>query len=107
MPAPRTTTSFTDCILRVVRHHSLAYILVLNKTFQFLKENRVATLCAIGLVLYTSALYQSQRGWCEGAPHERRPMESSDIVIVGAGIIGLSIAFQLARRTRARIVVLE
>lgn len=32
---------------------------------------------------------------------------SADIVVVGAGIIGLSTAFQLARRTSGRIVVLE
>jgi glycine/D-amino acid oxidase-like deaminating enzyme len=34
-------------------------------------------------------------------------MERPDTVIVGAGIIGLSIAYQLARRTRGRILVLE
>ncbi len=33
--------------------------------------------------------------------------ESADIVIAGAGIIGLSSALHLARRTRGRIVVLE
>jgi sarcosine oxidase subunit beta len=32
---------------------------------------------------------------------------NSDIVIIGAGIIGLSTAFQLARRSKARILVLE
>jgi len=34
-------------------------------------------------------------------------MQSRDIVIVGAGIIGLTVAYQLARRTSARILVLE
>lgn len=34
-------------------------------------------------------------------------MHSKDIIIVGAGIIGLSVAYQLARRTSARILVLE
>lgn len=34
-------------------------------------------------------------------------MQSRDIVIVGAGIIGLSVAYQVARRTSARILVLE
>lgn len=34
-------------------------------------------------------------------------MQSRDIVIVGAGIIGLSVAFQIARRTAAHILVLE
>jgi sarcosine oxidase subunit beta len=33
--------------------------------------------------------------------------ETHDIVIVGAGIIGLCTAFQLSRRTNARILVLE
>lgn len=33
--------------------------------------------------------------------------ETADIVIAGAGVIGLCIALQLARRTRARIVVLD
>lgn len=34
-------------------------------------------------------------------------MQSQDIIIVGAGIIGLSAALELARRTSARILVLE
>ena len=34
-------------------------------------------------------------------------MQSRDIVIVGAGIIGLCVAYQLALRTSARIMVLE
>lgn len=34
-------------------------------------------------------------------------METADVVIIGAGIIGLSAAFQLARRCSLRIVVLE
>lgn len=34
-------------------------------------------------------------------------MPPRDIVIVGAGIIGLSVAYQLARRTSAKILVLE
>ena len=34
-------------------------------------------------------------------------MEKYDVVIAGAGIIGLSIAWQLARRSRLRIAVLE
>ncbi len=33
--------------------------------------------------------------------------DTADIVVVGAGIIGMSIALQLARRTRARIVVVD
>lgn len=33
--------------------------------------------------------------------------QSADIVVAGAGVIGLSIAVQLARRTRARILVLD
>jgi sarcosine oxidase subunit beta len=33
--------------------------------------------------------------------------QSADIVIAGAGVIGLSIAVQLARRTRARILVVD
>ena len=33
--------------------------------------------------------------------------DTADIVVIGAGIIGMSIAFQLARRTRARIVVVD
>ena len=33
--------------------------------------------------------------------------ETADIVIAGAGVIGLSIALQLARRTRARVLVLD
>jgi sarcosine oxidase subunit beta len=38
---------------------------------------------------------------------ERITMKNYDIVIVGAGIIGLSIAWQLARRSALRIAVLE
>jgi glycine/D-amino acid oxidase-like deaminating enzyme len=34
-------------------------------------------------------------------------VETADIVVVGAGIIGSSIAYQLARRTSDRIVVLD
>ena len=34
-------------------------------------------------------------------------MQSTDIVVVGAGVIGLSVAYQLALRTSARIRVLE
>jgi len=34
-------------------------------------------------------------------------MQSTDIVVVGAGIIGLSVAYQLALRTSERILVLE
>lgn len=34
-------------------------------------------------------------------------MPPRDIVIIGAGIIGLGVAYQLARRTRAKILVLE
>jgi glycine/D-amino acid oxidase-like deaminating enzyme len=34
-------------------------------------------------------------------------VETVDIVVVGAGIIGSSIAYQLARRTSDRIVVLD
>jgi sarcosine oxidase subunit beta len=34
-------------------------------------------------------------------------MKNCDVVIVGAGIIGLSIAWQLARRSRLRIAVIE
>ncbi|WP_114952597.1 NAD(P)/FAD-dependent oxidoreductase [Sphingosinicella terrae] len=34
-------------------------------------------------------------------------MKTSDIVVIGAGIIGMSAAFQIARRSKARIVVLE
>jgi sarcosine oxidase, subunit beta len=34
-------------------------------------------------------------------------LRSADTIIVGAGIIGLSIAFQLSRRTTGRILVLE
>jgi len=37
----------------------------------------------------------------------RRPGDSFDIVVVGAGIIGLSIAWELARRSKLRIAVLE
>ena len=33
--------------------------------------------------------------------------ETADVVIVGAGVIGLSIAYQLARRSDQRVVVLE
>ncbi|MCZ6641322.1 MAG: FAD-dependent oxidoreductase [Gammaproteobacteria bacterium] len=33
--------------------------------------------------------------------------ETADVVVIGAGIIGLSIAYQLARRSRLKIVVLE
>lgn len=33
--------------------------------------------------------------------------QTADIVIIGAGIIGLCTAFQLARRTKARIIVLD
>lgn len=33
--------------------------------------------------------------------------ETADVVVVGAGVIGLSIAFQIARRTNQRIVVLD
>ena len=33
--------------------------------------------------------------------------QSADIVVAGAGVIGLSIAVQLARRTRARVLVLD
>ena len=33
--------------------------------------------------------------------------ETADIVVIGAGIVGMSIALQLARRTRARIVVVD
>ena len=33
--------------------------------------------------------------------------ETTDVVVIGAGIIGLSIAYQLARRSRLKIVVLE
>ena len=34
-------------------------------------------------------------------------MKNYDVVIAGAGIIGLSIAWQLARRSRLRIIVVE
>ena len=34
-------------------------------------------------------------------------MKTHDVVIVGAGIIGLSIAWQLARRSALRIAVIE
>jgi len=34
-------------------------------------------------------------------------MKSADVIVIGAGIIGLSTAYQLARRTSARILVLE
>jgi sarcosine oxidase, subunit beta len=33
--------------------------------------------------------------------------ETADVVVIGAGIIGMSAAFQMARRSKARIVVLE
>ena len=33
--------------------------------------------------------------------------ETADVVIIGAGIIGLSTAFQIARRSRLKVVVLE
>jgi sarcosine oxidase subunit beta len=44
----------------------------------------------------------------EGPDADRYIMkQSADIVIAGAGVIGLSIAVQLARRTRARILVFD
>jgi len=33
--------------------------------------------------------------------------ETADVVVIGAGIIGMSAAFQIARRARARVIVLE
>ena len=33
--------------------------------------------------------------------------QTADVVVIGAGIIGMSAAFQIARRSGARIVVLE
>lgn len=33
--------------------------------------------------------------------------ETADVVVIGAGIIGMSAAFQIARRSNARVVVLE
>ena len=33
--------------------------------------------------------------------------DTADIVIVGAGIMGLALAYQVARRSRQRVVVLE
>ncbi len=33
--------------------------------------------------------------------------ETADVVVIGAGIIGMSAAFQIARRSGARVVVLE
>ena len=33
--------------------------------------------------------------------------ETADVVVIGAGIVGLSIAYQLARRSQLKIIVLE
>src|SRR3954469_4129993 len=33
--------------------------------------------------------------------------QTADVVVIGAGIIGMSAAFQIARRSSARVVVLE
>lgn len=38
---------------------------------------------------------------------DRRSCRSFDVVIAGAGIIGLSIAWELARRSKLKIAVLE
>lgn len=32
---------------------------------------------------------------------------TADVIVIGAGIVGLSIAYQIARRSRSRVVVLE
>ena len=33
--------------------------------------------------------------------------ETADVVVIGAGIIGLSTAFQVARRSSLKVIVLE
>lgn len=65
-----------------------------------LSEPRVARLGGFRIARYRGGLGQTL-GW------RPDPVKQHDILIIGAGIIGLSIAWQLCRRSKLRIIVLD
>ncbi|HDH26303.1 MAG TPA: FAD-binding oxidoreductase, partial [Actinobacteria bacterium] len=56
--------------------------------------------------LQATAPAQQRADTVEG-PTQEKQVQTADIVVIGAGIIGSSIAYQLARRTPDRIVILD